>query len=126
MSPEFSRLVLLQSVIVITGTFFTYIFVTPIASKALAYGSLITLFSTLLVVWRQKQGEDKREIEADWVLRQAYRTGIEKFAWTIIMLAVGFGLLRLMPLWTLVGFLVGQVAWLLIPILMKLRMQNDN
>ena len=126
MSPEFARLALLQSAIIITGTFFTYIFVTPIASKALAYGGLVTLFSTLLVIWRQKQGKEKKEMEADWVLRQAYRTGIEKFTWTIIMLAVGFGLLRLTPLWTLVGFLVGQVAWLLIPILMKLRMQNDN
>ena len=42
------------------------------------------------------------------------------------MLGVGFGLLKLAPLWLLAGFVVGQAAWLLLPIWMKLRTKNDN
>lgn len=42
------------------------------------------------------------------------------------MLGAGFGLLKLAPLWMLAGFVVGQSAWLLLPIWMKLRSQNDN
>jgi hypothetical protein len=126
MRPEYIRLVLLQGVITIVGAFFTYIFVTPPASKSLVYGSFIALVSTLFLAWRFKQGERKESLGAEWALRQAYRTSIERFVWTAVMLGVGFGLLKLAPLWILAGFVVGQVAWLLVPIWMKLRTQNDN
>jgi hypothetical protein len=42
------------------------------------------------------------------------------------MLGTGFGLLKLVPQWMLAGFVVVQSAWLLIPIWIKLRKQNDN
>jgi hypothetical protein len=119
MRPEYIRLVWLQGAIAIIGATFTYLFVTPLAAKSLVYGSCIAMVSTLLLAWRFKQGEHQESLGAAWALRQAYRTAIERFVWAGIMLAVGFGLLKLAPLWMLAGFVVGQAAWLLIPIWMK-------
>ena len=119
MRPEYIRLVLLQGAITIIGAVYTYLVVTPPAAKSLVYGSCIAMVSTLFLAWRLKQGEHRESLGAEWALRQAYRTAIERYVWTGVMLAVGFGLLRLAPLWMLAGFVVGQAAWLLIPIWMK-------
>jgi F0F1-type ATP synthase assembly protein I len=119
MRPEYIRLVCLQGAITIIGAIFTYLVVTPSAAKSLVYGSCIALSSTLFLVWRFKQGEHRESQGAERALRHAFRTEIERFVWTAIMLAVGFGLLKLAPLWMLAGFITGQAAWLLIPIWMK-------
>lgn len=123
---EYFRLVLLQSAITVVGGALTYLVVTPPAAKSLVYGSCIALVSTLFLAWRFKQGEHRENLGAEWALRQAYRTAIERFVWAAVMLAVGFKLLNLAPIWMLAGFVVGQAAWLLLPIWMKLRTQNDN
>ena len=116
---EHIRLVWLQGAITIIGAIITYLVVTPPAAKSLVYGSCVALLSTLLLAWRFKQGEHREGLGAEWALRQAYRTAIERFVWTAIILAAGFGILKLAPLWMLAGFVVGQAAWLLIPIWMK-------
>lgn len=121
MRPEYIRLVLLQGAITVIGAIFTYLIVAPLAAKSLVYGSFVALISTVFLAWRLKQGERRESLGADWALRQAYRTAIERFVWAAVMLAVGFGLLKLAPLWILAGFVVGQATWLLIPIWMKLE-----
>ena len=126
MRPEYIRLALFQGAITISGALLTYIFVTSPASKSFSFGSLIALLSTLFLAWRLKQGEVKENLGAEWVLRHAYRTAIERYVWTAAMMGTGFGLLKLAPFWMLAGFVVGQAAWLLIPIWMKLRTKNDN
>jgi hypothetical protein len=119
MRPEYIRLVWLQGVTTIIGAVSTYVAVTPPAAKSLVYGSCVALLSTLFLAWRFRQGEHRENMGAEWFLRQAYRTAIERFVWTAILLATGFGILKLAPLWMLAGFVVGQAAWLLIPIWMK-------
>ena len=126
MRPEYIRLVWLQGAITVIGAIFTYLIVTPPAAKSLVYGCCVALISTLFLAWRFKQGEHQGSLGAEWAMRQAYRTAIERYVWTAVMLAVGFKLLKLAPLWMLAGFVVGQAAWLLVPIWMKLRTQNDN
>lgn len=126
MRPEYIRLVWLQGALTVIGAIFAYLVVMPLAAKSLVYGGCIAMVSTLFLAWRLKQGERREGLGAEWVLRQAYRTAIERYVWTAVMLAVGFKLLKLAPLWMLAGFVVGQAAWLLIPIWMKLRTQNDN
>lgn len=126
MHPEYIRLVGLQGAITIIGAVLTYFVVTPLAAKSVAYGSCVTLVGTLLLAWRLRQGERRENPGAEWYLRQAYHTAIERFVWVAFMLAVGFGLLKLAPLWVLAGFVAGQAAWLAAPVLMKLRTQNDN
>ena len=126
MRSEYFRLVCLQCAITVISAIFAYLIVTPPAAKSLLYGSSIALISTLFLVWRFKQGERRESLGAEWALRQAYRTAIERYVWTAVMLAVGFKMLELAPLWMLAGFVMGQVAWLLVPVWMKLRTQNDN
>ena len=126
MQPECKRLILLQVTITIIGAIFSCLTVSFPASKSLVFGSLIALTSTLFLALRLKQGESKVNLGAEWALRHAYRTAIERYVWTAIMLGVGFGLLKLAPIWMLAGFVLGQLAWLFIPIWMKLRTQNDN
>lgn len=126
MRPEYIRLVWWQGAITIIGAVFAYLVVTPPAAKSLVYGNCIALVSTLFLAWRFRQGERRESLGAEWALRQAYRTSVERFVWVAIMLAVGFKILKLAPLWMLAGFVVGQAAWLMSPVWMKLRTQNDN
>jgi F0F1-type ATP synthase assembly protein I len=119
------RLVRLQGAITIIGAAFAYLLVTPPAAKSFAYGSCIALISTLLLAWRLKRGHQEN-LEAGRALRQAYRTAIERMAWTIIMLATGFKVLKLLPLWMLAGFVAGQAAWLLLPLWARARLKTGS
>jgi len=119
MRPKYIRLVGLQGVVTIIGAALAYFVVTPLAAKSVAYGSCVALSGTLLLAWRFRQGESRKNSDAAWYLRQAYRTAIERYVWVVFMLAAGFGLLKLAPLWVLAGFVAGQAAWLAVPVLMK-------
>ena len=126
MRSEYIRLVGLQCAIIIIGAILTYFVVTPLAARSVAYGSCIALVSALLLSWRLKRGERHENLGAGWCLRQAYRTAIERYVAVIFLLASGFKLLELAPLWILVGFIGGQSAWLVIPVWTRLRTQNDK
>ena len=117
--PEYIRLIRLQGSITIIGAILAYFVVTSLAAKSVAYGSCTALLGTLLLAWRFRQGESRANSGAEWHLRQAYRTAIERYVWAAFMLAAGFGLLKLAPLWVLAGFVAGQAAWLVVPVLMK-------
>lgn len=124
MRAEFARLIGLQSVIVATGAAVTYWFANLPAVKSFVYGSIVAIMGALFLAWRYRQG--LKHSEAEWVLRHAYKTAIERFIWAVFLLALGFELLGLAPLWLLAGFVVGQVAWLLASVWMGLRTQNDK
>lgn len=124
---EYIRLAGLQCAITIIGAALTYFFVvTPLAARSVAYGSCVALVGTLLLSWGLKQGERHKNLSAGWCLRQAYRTAIERFVVVVFLLAFGFKLLELAPLWMLAGFVGGQSAWLVIPVWTRLRTQNDK
>jgi len=124
MRAEFARLIGLQSVIVIVGAAIAYTVADLPAVKSIVYGNVVALIGALLLAWSYGRGQ--RQSEATWILRHAYKTAIERFIWTIFLLIFGFKLLELSPFWLLVGFVMGQAAWLLAPIWMKLRTQNDK
>lgn len=113
------RLLGVQGSITIIGAAFTYWMVSPPAAKSLAYGCGVALMSTLFQALRFFKEEREECLDAERTLRQAYRTAIERFVWVAIMLGVGFKLIKLDPLWVLVGFVAGQGAWLLLPAWMK-------
>lgn len=124
MRAEFARLIGLQSVIVVTGAAITYWVADLPAVKSFVYGSIVAIIGALFLAWRYRQG--LKYSKAEWVLRHAYKTAIERFIWAVFLLGLGFKLLGLAPLWLLAGFVVGQAAWLLAPVWMRLRTQNDN
>ena len=119
MRSEYIRLVGLQCAIIITGSTLNYFVVSYLAAESFAYGSCVALVSTLWLAWRVGQGERHEGLSAEWCLRQAYRTAIERFLWVVFLLALGFKLLELASIWILAGFVAGQSAWLFAAILVK-------
>jgi len=121
--PEFVRLLYIQCIVLVIAAFVTYKVADLSAAKSIIYGNLIVLISALFLTWRHGQ---QQHAKAEWVLRQAYKTVIERFAVTILLLLIGLKLLELSPLWLIAGFVMGQAAWLLAPIWIRLRTQNDK
>ncbi|MDR2711328.1 MAG: ATP synthase subunit I [Burkholderiales bacterium] len=131
MLSEYRRLLGLQGAIVVAGAIISSFAASFPAAMAFAFGSCIVLASSAFFVWRFQQGarhtqnessgRDANAANAEWYLRQAYRTAIERFIWVAGMLVVGFKLLELKPFWMLAGFLGGQVIWLVAPIWMRVE-----
>lgn len=76
------------------------------------FGSLIVIANTLLQKWHLNRAANTAKADAQLNLREAYLCMAERWALTIIMLAVGFAVLKLSALALLVGFVVTQVALL--------------
>ncbi len=108
------------------GAVVAYAVSTPLAAKSVAFGGCVATLGTLFLAWRLAMGARREHLGAEWVLRLAYRTAVERFVLVAFLLAMGFKLLKLAPLWMLGGFIFGQLAWLAVPLWMKLKTQNDN
>jgi len=80
---------------------------------AALYGGAVAVVNTALLAWRLQQG--KRHMHADGIrhLKSFYRSGVERLVAVLGLLAVGFGFLKLVPLPLLMGFVAGQVGFLL-------------
>ncbi len=111
MHTELARIALLQIALVIcslmVGVYFRHV-----GLSALAFGLFVSFSNTVLLAWRYKQGKLRASLNAGWALKQAQRTVIERFILVVILLAVGYELLGLLPLWILSGFVAGQVVWI--------------
>jgi hypothetical protein len=121
MRLEHVRLAGLQGAITIIGVAVAYAVATPLAATSIAFGGCVVVFGTLFLAWRFVAGERREHLDAGWILRHAYRTAIERFMLVGFLLAVGFELLRLTPAWMLAGFICGQLAWLAVPVWMRLK-----
>jgi len=119
MRSEKVRLAGLQGVITITGAAVAYAFAAPLAAGSIAFGGCIAVAGTLFLAWRFAAGQG--HLGAEGVLRHAYRTAMERFMLVVFLLAIGFGLLKLAPLWLLAGFVSGQLAWLAVPVWISLK-----
>ena len=126
MRPEHARLAGLQGVIIISGAANVYFVASAPAAKSFVYGGCVTLTGTLFFAWRLRRGESRETENAMWYLRLAYRTALQRYVGTVFLLATGFKLFKLAPLWLLAGFVIGQAAWLLTPVWTRLRTQNDK
>lgn len=120
------RLIWLQAAITIIGAAVAYAAATPLAAKSVAFGGCAAMFGTLFLAWRIMIGKRAGYSQAARILRHAYRTAVERFMLVAFLLAAGFVLLKLAPVWLLAGFVAGQLAWLAVPVWMRLNKQNDN
>ncbi len=120
MRSEQVRLAGLQGLITIIGAAVTYGIAASFAAKSVAFGGCVATFGTLFLAWRYIAGARREHLGAEWVLRHAYRTAIERFVLIACLLAIGMGLLKLAPVWVLAGFVCGQLAWLAVPVWMRL------
>ncbi len=127
MRSEQVRLAWLQGAITILGAAVTYITVAaPLAAASVAFGGCVATIGTLFLVWRYVMGARREHLGAEWILRHAYRTALERFVLVACLLAAGMGVLRLAPAWVLAGFVCGQLAWLAVPVWMRLKKQNGK
>lgn len=115
------RLAVLQGLITIIAATATYHIVAPMAGEAVVFGGCVAMAGTLFLAWRSEVGARRQNLGAQWILRHAYRTAIERFMLVALLLAAGFKLLRLAPLWMLAGFIFGQLVWLAIPGWVRLK-----
>ncbi len=106
----------LQGAITLIGAAVTYVFAALPAAGAVAYGGFAAALGTLLLAWRYARGRSREHLGADWILRDAYRTAVERFVLVACLLAAGLGLMKLAPVWLLAGFIWGQAAWLAAPL----------
>jgi len=87
-------------------------------AEAALYGVLIALANTGLLMWRMRRSA-QGESGARQPLKGAYRSSVERFVLVAVLLGVGMGVLKLQPLALTVGFALGQLAWLVAPLLHK-------
>ena len=80
------------------------------AAGSAVYGGAIACAGSLLLEWRRAAADRGRALDAAQSIRLLYRTALERFVLAGVLLALGFGVLRLDPLALLTGFIVGQLA----------------
>ncbi len=102
-----------QVVLVLVTAGFFAIMVGSASFIAVLYGGMVAVANAALLAWRSHQG--KRHIHADGLrhLKSFYQSGVERLAALLALLAIGFGVLKLMPLPLLMGFVAGQVGFML-------------
>jgi ATP synthase protein I len=78
---------------------------------AVSYGGLVSQLSSGLLVWRWHKGLHRYHCDGGKHLKSFHRSSLERFFVVSVVLAAGFVGLSLPPEALLVGFIVGQVAW---------------
>jgi hypothetical protein len=75
-----------------------------------AFGVGVSWFNSGLLRWRMPA----RRVVSDpgFHLRSVVRSVVERFAGVALLFWLGLAIIHFSPLWLLVGFVVGQMAWL--------------
>ncbi len=79
---------------------------------AAIYGGSITLTGTLLMAWRISRAGEAGSKEKQQGYIEIYAGVVQKFILTLVLMAVGMGVLKLDPLAVLVGFAVTQFSFI--------------
>lgn len=77
---------------------------------AALYGGSITLSGTLLMAWRISRAGASNEKQQGYV--EIYTGAVQKFILTLVLLAIGMGLLKLNPLAMLLSFALTQLSYI--------------
>tara|TARA_B100000686_G_scaffold221502_1_gene228619 strand:+ start:8059 stop:8430 length:372 start_codon:yes stop_codon:yes gene_type:complete len=116
MKSSVHRTAVLQTVISVIVGIIAYILEGKEEAGAAIYGGVVALIGTLLLLWRMQSGKHKILKDAKHYLWIFYRSGVERFLVISILLAIGMGVLKLVPLLVLIGFVVSQLAWIITPL----------
>jgi ATP synthase protein I len=105
----------LQFQVVVTAIVSLLFFVTGggVSGKAALFGGLMAVMNSLLQLWHWWRFDRKgREGPAQNALL-IYRIAIERFVSTLLLFALGLGVLKLAPLPLFSGFIAGQLVLLI-------------
>jgi hypothetical protein len=105
-----------QSAVIVAGTLAIWLLWGPPFWPFL-YGGSVASASAGLLVWRWKQGLRDYHCDGRRHLKRFYRSVWERFFVVVLLLAAGFWLGSsapgFQPLAMLLGFIVGQLAWVI-------------
>lgn len=82
-------------------------------ANAVIFGAGVALLNTGLLVGRWYQGLRDYHCDGERHLKSFYRSVMERFFVVCTLLAVGLAGLGLAPLPLLIGFIAGQLAWVI-------------
>ena len=82
------------------------------AAIACCFGGCIAVANTLLQRWHLIGSVEQAKSDAGKNLRKAYSCVTQRWILTIVMFAVGFAVLKFLPLPLMTGFIVTQLALL--------------
>lgn len=106
----------LQAVISVVVGMLGYVAQGEAVAKSALYGGVAALMGTLLLLWRMQRSKRKTLLGAHQHLWLFYRSGLERFLVVGTLLALGMGMFKLVPLAVLIGFVAGQLAWIIAPL----------
>ncbi len=89
------------------------------AGLAAAYGVLVALSVSAVLMWREQQSMAHPEWDQHRLLKMFMRVGIERLVLLLVLLGLGLGLLKLEPLPLLLGLVLAQFAWLAVAVTQK-------
>lgn len=124
MESSIHRTAVLQVVISVVVGMSGYALQGEAEAKAALYGGVVALMGTLLLLWRMQSSKQKTLLEAHQHLWLFYRSGLERFLVICVLLAIGMGPFNLVPLAVLVGFVAGQLAWIIVPLQRERKSSN--
>lgn len=102
-----------QGLIVLVGAVLAYLLGGFTAACAAIFGGLVAVASAAFLMWRMRAAEKRESGNARQELLFIYRTGLERFALVVILLAAGMGPFGLDRLGVVAGLILGQLAWLI-------------
>lgn len=106
------RVVRAQSVLVFVAALSGAAIAGVDAGLAAAYGVLVALAVSAVLVWREQQSMAHPEWDQHRLLKVFVRVSIERLVLLIALLGLGLGVLKLDPLPLLLGLVLAQFAWL--------------
>ena len=89
-----------------------FVFSGGAAALAACYGVLVALVASLLMVWRERVAIQHPEWDGRKLFGLFIRAGLERLFAVVVLLAVGFGVLKLAPLPLVLGLAAAQTGWL--------------
>jgi ATP synthase protein I len=81
---------------------------------AAAYGAVVALAVTGVLVWREMQAQRHPEWDEKRLLGVFVRTSLERTVLLVLLLGLGFGPLDLRPLPLVLGLIAAQLGWLIV------------
>jgi F0F1-type ATP synthase assembly protein I len=101
-----------QAIVLVVAALSAYLWRGGSAAQAAGFGAAIAFINVLLLNWRLQQGKRPQHADPQRHLRGIYFSAIERLLVVATLLALGLGVLKLMPAALLVAFIAGQLAWI--------------
>jgi ATP synthase protein I len=111
---EIRRLALLELVLVAVTSIVFFTIYGGFQAGSVWFGGLTATLNIGCLLWRRQRAEAGRALSAGKSLRLLYRSALERFVLVALLFALGLGALKLDPLALLTGFVVGQLALVLL------------